>query len=85
MAKTKNEGLPHNIDAEIYIIASAMLFEDAWDKITETSLNADDFFDKRNSLLFATITNMKNANMPVQLISITEKLRTDKNIEVWGS
>lgn len=76
--------IPYNLDAEIYVISSLILFEDAYDKVTETTLSADDFYDSRNKEIFRVILYLKNSGKPVQLISITETLKTEKVLDKAG-
>jgi len=79
-----SQTIPFNLEAEVYVLSSLILFEDSYDKLTETTLRSDDFYDSRNQIIFKTIQYLKNENKPIQLVSITETLKSEKNLDKAG-
>jgi replicative DNA helicase len=65
--------LPHNLDAERNIIGGLLLDSEAWDTVADV-LSGSDFFDKRNQLLFETVKELQSKGLPVDLVTVTDRL-----------
>lgn len=76
--------IPRNIEAEMYVLASLILYAEVYENIVEINLNFDDFFDERHQYIFRAIKELKEDNKPVQIISVTEKLNVDKVLSKAG-
>lgn len=84
-AKSHNgKVVPSNLDAEKYILASLLLYNEVFDNLEEVKLEAEDFFDIRNQCIFKAMRELKSENLPLELVSITEKMRVNKTLESAG-
>ena len=76
--------VPSNLDAEKYILASLLLYNEVFDNLEEVKLEAEDFFDIRNQCIFKAMRELKSENQPLELVAITEKMRVSKTLENAG-
>ena len=67
--------LPHNGEAERAVIASMLMDPDAVITAAEM-ITGDDFYQRQYGILFDTIVEMNNKNIPVDLITLQESLKT---------
>ena len=74
---------PQNIEAEQAVLASMMLDRDAAYEVI-TILKPEDFYRESHGILFKSIIQLVEQGDPVDLITITEKLRQEGNLEKVG-
>jgi replicative DNA helicase len=75
---------PQNVEAESYLLASILIDNQSLDKITMLKINADDFYDDRHKNIFKAALELKKLNHPIDLITITEILKTLNLVEKSG-
>lgn len=80
-----NKEIPQNDGLEQAVLGALLLEKHAIEKVSEI-LKPESFYKKAHQLIYQTIFEVYNESNPVDLISITNKLR-DKNLltEVGGS
>lgn len=76
--------VPSNLDAERYVLASLLLYNEVFDNLEEVKLSDEDFFDIRNQIIFKAMRELKSENQPLELVAITEKMRVNKTLENAG-
>ena len=67
--------LPHNDEAERAVIGSMVMDADAVVTASEM-ITGDDFYQRKYGILFDTMVEMNNKNIPVDLITLQEALKT---------
>ena len=70
----QNKGLPHNIDAETYLLASLLLDPSSFENVMMLKLNAEDFFDLRHQHIFRAINEMNLKGRPIDAVTLSETL-----------
>ena len=71
--KKKREKLPYNIDAEMVVLGSAIISNDALYKILSV-LEEDNFYLGKHQLLFRAIVSLVNKRIAVEAYTLTEEL-----------
>ncbi|RKO67153.1 replicative DNA helicase [Desulfofundulus salinus] len=66
---------PQSIDAEQYVLGSCLLSAEVVDAVSEI-LTSDDFYRADHKQIFQAILDLYQAGKPVDLISLTEELRS---------
>ena len=74
---------PQNLEAEQAVIAAMMLDRDAAYEVIAI-LKPEDFYKESHGILYKTIIQLVEKGSPVDLITITEKLRQEDNLEKIG-
>ena len=75
---------PYNIDAEQLVIGSMIVDKNAIAAATEI-LKGDEFYKDHHKILFDAIVSLYDHDTPVDIITITEQLKTmDKTLEDVG-
>jgi len=74
---------PQAVDVEEIILGALMLERDVID-IAINELKAEDFYNPAHVLIFETIVELYNAHQPVDLITMTSKLRERKKLDDCG-
>ena len=79
----ENKTLPHSIEAEQAVLAS--MFYDR-DTIVEVMaiLKPNDFYRPDHRILFSTIVDLNERQVPIDLNTVTEQLQKDGNVEKAG-
>lgn len=67
--------LPHSDEAERAVIGSMVMDADAVVTASEM-ISGDDFYQRKYGILFDTMVEMNNNNIPVDLITLQEALKT---------
>ena len=75
--------LPHNIDAEIQVLGSAILWPDRFPEAA-AELTAADFYVPKHRALFGVLSHLDAKGLPVDMIQISERLRADGQFEQVG-
>lgn len=66
--------LPHSPEAEQSVIGSMIMDKDAITSASELLLE-EDFYQKQNGIVFGTIVEMYNNGIPVDLVTLQERLK----------
>ncbi|MFZ7102945.1 MAG: replicative DNA helicase [Peptococcaceae bacterium] len=74
---------PQNQDAEQAVLAAMMLDRDAIYEVIQI-LNERDFYREAHGILYQTIVDLTEKGNPVDLITITERLRKNGELEKVG-
>ena len=74
---------PQNIEAEMAVLGSMLLEEDAIADVIET-LNDRCFYKENHKSIYRAILSLYNGNKAVDLITLTEQLRRENNLESTG-
>jgi replicative DNA helicase len=65
--------LPHNKEAEEYILGGVLLENSSLDIITEI-LSPEDFYAERHRILFEEMLHLMDKGLPIDLVSLTEAI-----------
>lgn len=74
---------PHSEEAEEAVLGSILIDPDVLPDIMET-LRSADFYSRRNQLIFSAVEKLFDSGDPVDIVSITEKLRSSMKLEDVG-
>jgi len=74
---------PQNLDAELAVLGSMLLEEDALTQAAEL-LEAEAFYKDAHRKIFSTITTLYKHNVAVDLVTLTEELRQRSLLEEIG-
>jgi replicative DNA helicase len=74
---------PHSIEAEISVLGSILLDKNAIIEIAEI-LEPDHFYHDSHKKIFEAILTLYEARDPIDAITLTEKLRTQKSLKQIG-
>ena len=74
---------PFDLEAEVCVLGSLMLFPDACDDIVQV-LRHDDFFDEANGILFKQIMEMHGSGKKIDIVLLRERLVSSGDLETVG-
>lgn len=74
---------PHSKEAEISVIGSLLLDKDAIIAVAEF-LQPEHFYDNRNSRIFRAILELYNERSPIDVVTVSEKLKKAKDFADVG-
>ncbi len=74
---------PQNLDAEMAVLGSMIMDEDAVSSATE-KLDASCFYKDTHRKIFQAISDLYNANKAVDLITLADELKKDNSLEDVG-
>jgi replicative DNA helicase len=74
---------PNNIEAEQSVLGAMLLDKEAISTATEF-ITGDDFYREAHKEIFEAIVDIYNRGEPVDLITLTEKLKTRNTLEAVG-
>ncbi len=74
---------PQNNESEMAVLGSIMLSSDAIDEVLDI-INADVFYSTRHRSIFEAIVGLYSEGKPIDLISVSEILKTRKQLEQAG-
>ncbi len=75
--------LPHNIEAEQSVLGSAFISKYALQKICE-EITSDTFYLEAHSKIFDVINELANEKIPVDITTVTDKLKNKKLLSQIG-
>ncbi len=75
---------PQNVEAESSLLASLMIDSHSFDEIAERRLTVKDFYDERHQNIYQAILELVKKGRPVDLITVTETLKTLQTLEKSG-
>lgn len=74
---------PHNIEAEKAVIGSIMLRPESINEVMDI-INPDVFYSQRHRIIYETILKLFSEGQPIDLISVSEKLKNANKLEQSG-
>lgn len=74
---------PHSIEAEQAVLGGLMLDNSAWEQIAD-KLTEHDFYRPDHRIIFRTIATLSVQDKPIDLITISERLEAQKEIDDVG-
>lgn len=74
---------PQAVDLEEAVLGAMMLEQTAVNAVIDV-LSPDSFYRPSHQKIFATIQNLFNDSEPIDLLTVTEALRKDGNLEIVG-
>lgn len=74
---------PRDIDVEQAVLGALMLEKDAYSVVCDL-LKPESFYDPTNSMVYAAIQQLGAAQKPIDMLTVTEQLRLDGNLEKIG-
>lgn len=74
---------PHNNEAEQSVLGAMLLDKEAISSVTET-IKAEDFYREAHKEIFQAIIEIYNKGDAVDLITLTERLKSRKTLDVVG-
>jgi len=80
---TLQNSLPQAIEHEKSLLASCILFNDSCVEITEL-IKPDDFYLNSHQIIFKAIIDLQNKQNPIELISISEHLKSNNELSQVG-
>ena len=75
--------LPHSREAEDSVIGSMLVENDTVADVC-AMLKADDFFHEPNSVIFAAIADLFDENIPVDVVTVSNRLNQNNQLEGIG-
>lgn len=74
---------PQNIDAEVSLLGSLLIEDDAIITIAD-KINAEDFYDKRHGTIYRAILRLYEQHKPVDLLTLSSVLKDGDELEMVG-
>ena len=78
-----NREEPHNLEAEQSVLG-AMLLNKEIVNIASKKLNTYYFYSKCHQVIFESMVNIHNDNMPIDMVTISEDLRNRELLDQIG-
>lgn len=75
--------LPFDNSAECCVL-SAMMIDTNAIALAITELDEEDFYNRKNKIIFSAIQDMFNDNMPVDILTLIDRLKKDKRLRDVG-
>ena len=84
MARTTDTTTPpQNLDVEASLLGSLLIDSDAFLKISDV-INAEDFFDKKHSMIFKAMRSLHDKRHPIDILTLSEQLKSESNLDLIG-
>ena len=74
---------PQAPELEASVLGALMIEKDAYITVADL-LRADSFYEKRNALVFQAIASLAGAELPVDIMTVAEQLKTMGTLEQVG-
>ncbi len=74
---------PQNTDAEASLLGAVLIDSDAIVKIAD-ALSADDFYDDKHKIIFASVKHLYNKHSPIDVLTLTDQLKSENALESAG-
>src|SRR5829696_1264683 len=76
---------PHNLEAERSVLGAILLSDRAlYGLVVEDGLRADDFYREQHRRIYKAMLDLYGANEPVDILTVTERLRQHGTLEEAG-
>jgi replicative DNA helicase len=87
MGKNKSvsaiKSVPHSFEAEQAVIGGLLLNNEAWNDVAERVVERD-FYHRAHRTIFATIESLSSEDIPVDLVTLSEQLENNQELEGVG-
>ena len=74
---------PQNLDAEMSLLGAILIDEEVLADVSD-KVRPEDFYDKRNSLIFGGMMRLYEHHHPVDLLTLSEELKKKDELDVIG-
>lgn len=74
---------PQDIEAEKSLLGAILLSDENFPDVLEKVKDID-FYDKNNGLIYKAMTGLYNTHRPIDLLTLTSELRSEKNLKAVG-
>ena len=74
---------PQALEIEAAVLGACLIEQDAIGMVSDF-LEPESFYDQKNQIIFATIKSLAAENKPIDILTVTEQLKADKNLEKVG-
>jgi replicative DNA helicase len=74
---------PNNVEAEASVLGAVMIDKNAITKIADV-ITAEDFYDQKNAMIFETITDLYNEQLPLDILNVSSRLKEKKSLKEIG-
>ena len=74
---------PQALDVEEAVLGACLIEQDAFGMVSDI-LEPDSFYDQKHQIIYATIKTLAAENKPIDILTITEQLKADKNLDKVG-
>ncbi len=74
---------PQNLEAEQSVLGALLIDRTAFDKVVDV-INPDDFYDQRHALVYASMRELFNANAPIDILALSNRLEARKELDGIG-
>ncbi|MEJ6078465.1 replicative DNA helicase [Vibrio sp. 1-Bac 57] len=75
--------VPHSFEAEQAVIGGLLLDNDTWSDVSERVVDRD-FYTRAHRLIFSTIEKLSSNDIPVDIVTLSEKLEDTQELEGIG-
>ncbi len=75
--------LPHNVEAERYVLGACLKSKDVFAKALET-LDGEDFYKNSSKKIFAAMSHLFEASEDIDILTLSERLRKNGDLETIG-
>ena len=73
---------PHNIEAEKGVISSILMDNQSMYILDDTSLIADDFYQKEHTYIMQAINTLWADKKNIDIVTISDRLKKDNNLDL---
>lgn len=77
------KSVPHSFEAEQAVIGGLLLKNEAWNDVAERVVEKD-FYHRAHRTIFATIEKLSSEDIPVDLVTLSEHLENNQELESIG-
>jgi len=77
------KSVPHSFEAEQAVIGGLLLKNEAWNDVAERVVEKD-FYHRSHRTIFGTIERLSSEDLPVDLVTLSEYLENNKELESVG-
>ncbi len=74
---------PQNVDAEISLLGSILIDNEALGRIAD-KIHADDFYEKKHAIIYDAMISLYNTHKPVDLLTLSNELEEKKRLREAG-
>jgi len=74
---------PHSDDAERSVLGSVLIDKEIYFKVSEF-IKTEDFYTKSHQEIFAAMTELHNADAPIDVVTVAETLQRRKTLDACG-
>ena len=82
-ASTRTNTMPHNIEAEQTVLAACLLSSNVFEEVS-LILKPENFYRPAHQIIFTAMRAMNAASIPIDIISVADRLRAEGNLEAVG-